>query len=253
MVQQNAELVPGAVVETNDGRLGLIERLETKKGHKKPTGVYVWLGQSDQPTLVPISEIKAVRSVEEVNQLATHQLPVEEGNLTADAAAATSAATVSSLTERTGDALTTDAAALLERDGELRIPLAAERLNIGKQVVELGELRIHKRVEQVEEVQQVPLTHDELVVERVVMNQPLSAPLSPHIEGDQLIIPIMKEVLVVQRQLVLVEEVRVSKRYVTEQHEVREPVRRERVEFEDASGHEVQGVNVGEASSILPQ
>ncbi len=76
------------------------------------------------------------------------------------------------------------------------------------------------------------------------MNQPLSAPLEPRIEGDQLIIPIMKEVLVVQRQLVLVEEVRVSKRYVTEEHEVREPVRRERVELEDASVHGTQDANV---------
>jgi uncharacterized protein (TIGR02271 family) len=212
MEQQNAQLVPGAVVETNDGRLGLIDRVETKPGRKKPTGVYVWLGQSDQPTLIPLNEIKSVRSMEDVNRLATHQLPLEQD-----------------------DRLDADATTLLEREGEIRIPLAAERLNIARQVVNLGELRIHKRVEQVEEVQRVPVTHDELVVERVAMNQPLSAPLEPRIEGGQLIIPIMKEVLVVQRQLVLVEEVRVSKRYITEQHEVREPVRRERVELEDAS------------------
>ncbi|PZS03909.1 MAG: hypothetical protein DLM69_02475 [Candidatus Chloroheliales bacterium] len=221
MEQQNAQLVPGAVVETNDGRLGLIDRVETKRGRKKPSGVYVWLGQSDEPTLIPVSEIKSVRSVEDVNRLSTHQLPLQQGEY-----------------------LSADASALLEREGEIRIPLAAERLNIGKRAVNLGELRIHKRVEQVEEVQRVPVTHDELVVERVAMNQPLSAPLEPRIEGDQLIIPIMKEVLVVQRQLVLVEEVRVSKRYVTEEHEVREPVRRERVELEDASVHGTQDANV---------
>jgi len=230
MEQQNAELVPGAVVETNDGRLGLIDRVETKRGRKKPTGVYVWLGQSDEPTLIPLTEIKSVRSMEDVNRLATHQLPGEEGEYLSD-----------------------DATALLEREGEIRIPLAAERLNIGKRAVNLGELRIHKRVEQVEEVQLVPVVHDELVVERVAMNQPLSAPLEPRIEGDQLIIPIMKEVLVVQRQLVLVEEVRVSKRYVTEEHEVREPVRRERIELEEATAQDVRDSHTADTNSVPTQ
>ncbi len=238
MAQQNAELVPGAVVETNDGRLGLIDRVETKKGRKKASGVYVWLGQSSQPTLIPLAEVKSVRSMEEVNRLATHKLPLEKSDLATAAATATPTGVGSGLTGPTEDKLTADATTLLEREGEIRIPLATERLNIGKQVVELGELRIHKRVEQIEEVQRVPVTHDELVVERIPMNQPLDAPRQPRTENDVLIIPVMKEVLVVQRQLVLVEEVRVSKRYVTEEHEVREPVRRERIELEDATVHD---------------
>ncbi len=237
MAQQNAELVPGAVVETNDGRLGLIDRVETKKGRKKPSAVYVWLGQSEQPTLIPLGEVKSVRSVEEVNRRETRQLPLAESNLTSPAASSVPTDNSSRMIGRERDSVATDAAAALERDGEIRIPIASERLNIAKQVVDLGELRIHKRVEQIEEVQRVPVTHDELVVERIPMNQPLDAPMQPRTENDVLIIPVMKEVLVVQRQLVLIEEVRVSKRYVTEEHEVREPVRRERVELEDATVH----------------
>ncbi len=254
MAQQNAELVPGAVVETNDGRLGLIDRVDEKKGRKKPSGVYVWLGQSEQPTLIPLDEIKSVRSAEEVNRRETHLLPVEEGNLASGTAATTVPTDMGSgVTGQNPSSLATDTSTMMERNGEILIPIASERLNIAKRVVDLGELRIHKKVEQIEEVQSVSVTHDELVVERIPMNQPLDAPLQPRTENDVLIIPIMKEVLVVQRQLVLVEEVRVSKRYVTEEHEVREPVRRERVELEDATVHDVSGTAVANANMVNTQ
>ncbi len=252
MLQQNAELIPGAVVETNDGRLGLIDRVETKKGQKKPSGVYVWLGQSDQPTLILLGEIKSVRSVEEVNRHETRQLPLGASSLASGAVASVVPTDNNGpMIGRDRDNLATGADTDLERDGEIRIPLAAERLNITKQVVDLGELRIHKRVEQIEDVQRVPVTHDELVVERVAMNQPLDAPLQPRTENDVLIIPVMKEVLVVQRQLVLVEEVRVSKRYVTEEHEVRQPVLREVVELEDASVHNTLTASHTQAATPL--
>lgn len=216
MEEHNQQLVPGAVVETNDGRLGIVDRVENSEANGSPAGVYVWLGQRDQPTLVPFNEIKAARSMDEVNRLATHLLPADE---------------VSNVDSEGG--------ALTGSEGEIRIPLAAERLRIDKRVVDLGELRIHKRVETVEEVQRVSVTHDELTIEHVPMNdQPLDAPLEPRIDNGQLIIPVMKEVLVISRQLVLVEEVRVGKRYVSEEHEVREPLRQERVEVEDATLHQ---------------
>ncbi|HEV2121426.1 MAG TPA: DUF2382 domain-containing protein, partial [Chloroflexota bacterium] len=50
-----------------------------------------------------------------------------------------------------------------------------------------------------------------------------------------LVIPVMKEVVVVQKQLMLVEEVRIKRSQVQKDHVVRETVRRERVEIEDDS------------------
>jgi stress response protein YsnF len=61
-------------------------------------------------------------------------------------------------------------------------------------------------------------------------------------EDGMLIVPVMKEVLVVHKQLVLVEEIRVGKRQVTEDQTVREVVRRERVELEDASVDGIEGL-----------
>ena len=44
----------------------------------------------------------------------------------------------------------------------------------------------------------------------------------------------MEEVLVVQKQLVVTEEIRIRTQLVTEEHEVRETVRREHASIEDA-------------------
>lgn len=198
MSEQVMQVQPGTVVETNDGRLGIVERVDWQPENAQASGVYLWLGPGEQPTLVAIDQIKSVRSTEEINRLAT------------------------------------DANAILEREGVLRIPLAAERLRVDKQAVNLGEFIINKRVEEVEEVHHIPITHDELDIQRVPMNNlPLSAPLQPRTENGVLIVPVMQEVLVVQRQLVLIEELHVAKRYVTETQEIRDTVRRERVEVDN--------------------
>jgi hypothetical protein len=67
------------------------------------------------------------------------------------------------------------------------------------------------------------------------VNRPVSAPEERRQEGDWLIIPIMEEVLVVQKQLMVTEEIRIRKQLVTEEREIRETVRRERATVEDTS------------------
>jgi stress response protein YsnF len=79
-------------------------------------------------------------------------------------------------------------------------------------------------------------------VERLPVNRPLEAPAAQRMEGEWLVLPVMAEVLVVRTQLVLTEEVRVRTRRVTEEQEVRAPVRRERLELEDATRDGVRGL-----------
>jgi uncharacterized protein (TIGR02271 family) len=119
------------------------------------------------------------------------------------------------------------------RVAETRIPIVEERLEVGTREVELGEVRVHKTVEEREEVQRGPLNREEVQVERVRVNRPVSAPEERRQEGDWLIIPIMEEVLVVQKQLMVTEEIRIRKQLVTEEREIRETVRRERATVED--------------------
>jgi uncharacterized protein (TIGR02271 family) len=110
-------------------------------------------------------------------------------------------------------------------EGEVRMQLAEEELEIGKRIVGAGEVRVHKRVqtEQVREV--VPVTREDVTVER----RPLAegAGLEPRQEGDTWFIPIVEEELVIQKRLVAREELVIRKRQVVEEQVVEETLRRE--------------------------
>lgn len=127
-----------------------------------------------------------------------------------------------------------DVSAALDRgDGEYRLPVIEERLRVSTREIDLGEIDIHKTVESVEETWYEPVVHEEVEVERVRVRRNVAVPEQPREEGEWLVIPVMEEVIVVQKQLVVVEEIRIRKQPVTGQQEVRETVRRERVSVED--------------------
>lgn len=96
--------------------------------------------------------------------------------------------------------------------GDRVIPVIEEQIQVGKQVVETGKLRITKTIH--EEAQQVdlPLLQEEFSVERVPINEYVDTPPATRVEGDTTIYPVLKEVLVIEKKLVLVEEVRITKR-----------------------------------------
>jgi len=74
---------------------------------------------------------------------------------------------------------------------------------------------------QLEEVVSVgdPLFTEDVQVERVTINRMLDAPVEMRQDGDTTIIPVVEEVITVQKRLLLREEVRITRRRV----EVREP------------------------------
>lgn len=96
---------------------------------------------------------------------------------------------------------------------QMRFPVMEEELQVDKQLVDTGRgVRLHKTVsEHVERIEQ-RLMHDELVVEHVPLGRVVSgeAPQTRY-EGDTLVVPVLEEVLVVQKQLVLKEEVRITR------------------------------------------
>ena len=108
-----------------------------------------------------------------------------------------------------------------ERD-EL-IPLAEEKLEVGKREVEGGRVIVRKRVETREELAEAVLHREELSVERVPLGVPVDAPPPVREKGDVLIVPILEERLVVRTRLILKEELRVTRHRRAETF--REPVR----------------------------
>ncbi len=102
------------------------------------------------------------------------------------------------------------------------IPVVLEELQVGKRQVETGRVRIHKRVETREEQVDVPLLREQVQVERVAVERYLDKPVKPHYQGETLVIPVMEEVLVVEKRLLLREEIRVTT--VREEHRHQESV-----------------------------
>lgn len=134
-------------------------------------------------------------------------------------------------------------------DGTVRVPTVEGRLEVGKRQVDLGEIHVHKTVEEVDDMRQEPLTYAEVHVERVKVNRKVDAPEVQRQEGEWLIIPVMEEVLVVQKQLVVAEEIRIRKQRVTQQHEIHETVRREHASIEDTR---VQASPIPQSASSTP-
>lgn len=89
------------------------------------------------------------------------------------------------------------------------IPVIVEQLRVDKEVRELGRVRITKTVEVRDEPVDVEFLRDEVSVERVEIGRPVDAPVSIRYEGDTLVLPVHEEILVLQKQLVLREELRV--------------------------------------------
>ena len=110
-----------------------------------------------------------------------------------------------------------------ERDSEtVVLTVAEETADVRKRVRDLGLVRVRKTVSEDEELIEVPLTSEEVQVERVSIDRVIDGPVPVRQEGDTMILPLIEEVLVVQKQLILREEVHVTKK-------TRESVAKERV------------------------
>lgn len=92
----------------------------------------------------------------------------------------------------------------------IRIPRIEEQIAISTQTVETGRVTLTKTVHQAQETVTVPLTQEQYIVERTVVNQYVDEPPAPRQEGNSMIYPVLREVLVIEKKLLLVEEVRVS-------------------------------------------
>ena len=112
------------------------------------------------------------------------------------------------------------------------IPVLEEQLKVGKQVVESGSLLISKTVREENVSVDVPVMHSEHEVERVAVNQYVDSPPPVRYEGNTMIIPILQEVVVLEKRLVLVEELRVTAHQVQTQETQQVTLRKEEVSVE---------------------
>ena len=115
-------------------------------------------------------------------------------------------------------------------DEKLVIPIIEEEAFLDKRIVETGKVRISKRISEREELIDEPLFREEVTVERVPVNKYVDQPPQVRHEGDVMIIPVVQEQLVMQKRLVLVEELRVRKQVVETHQPQSVTLRREEVD-----------------------
>jgi stress response protein YsnF len=104
-----------------------------------------------------------------------------------------------------------------------------------------GRVRVSTRVEPFEEMVQAILQSDTIEVTRVRIDKVVDVPPPVRTEGDVTIVPIFEEVLVVEKHLMLREELHIRKRTRSETFEEPVTLRRQQVTVErfDEEGNSV--------------
>ena len=122
------------------------------------------------------------------------------------------------------------------------IPLVEERLEVSKRAVESGRVRVHVTVEERQQEISEQLLRDDVDVERVPRNVPISELPHVRLEGTTTIVPVVEEVVVVEKRLMLVEEIHIRRRSETEVRTIPVTVRSEQARIE-RDGGERDGVD----------
>ena len=93
--------------------------------------------------------------------------------------------------------------------GETVIPLVAEEVAVAKQVVETGRVQVSRVTHAREQLIDELLAHETVEIDRTPIGRQIDAMPAVRDEGDTIVIPIVEEVLVIERRLLLKEEVQV--------------------------------------------
>ncbi|XKM43603.1 YsnF/AvaK domain-containing protein (plasmid) [Rhizobium ruizarguesonis] len=92
-------------------------------------------------------------------------------------------------------------------DDKETLPLVEEELVVGTQTVTDGRVRVSTHTETIRDFADVELGGSEVDLERVPFGTVVETVPQVRIEGDVTIVPILEERLVVEKRLVLVEEI----------------------------------------------
>ena len=102
-------------------------------------------------------------------------------------------------------------------DATLR--LVTEELAVAKEKVETGRVRISTRTHEREALIDETLARERVEIETVPLGLQVDAVPEVRQEGDTTIVPVVEEVLVVERRLMLKEEIRIKRVRTTEHHQ----------------------------------
>jgi uncharacterized protein (TIGR02271 family) len=117
------------------------------------------------------------------------------------------------------------------------LPLYSEDIAVSRRKVERN-VQVHVRTVSHEHLIDEPLARERVEIERIAIGRPIEAIPPVREEGDITIIPVVEEIVVVERQLVLKEEIRLHRVRITEWHRETVTLREQQVVVERTGRNE---------------
>jgi uncharacterized protein (TIGR02271 family) len=106
-----------------------------------------------------------------------------------------------------------------------KIHLREEELDVAKDKVETGAVNLRKEVVEEKKEVDVPVTHEEVIIERRAMHEPSDEPISN--DEEMIHIPVTEEQVEVGKHTIVTGEITAHKRAVEETKHIEETLKRE--------------------------
>lgn len=119
-----------------------------------------------------------------------------------------------------------------DNTGKLSIPVIEEQLNVDRKIVETGKYRVKKTVRQEDFSEDIPTIHEKVDIRRIQINKYVDSMPDVRYEGDTTIIPVIKEVVVVEKKLMLIEEIHITRTSNEVSVNVKDKIRKEKIEID---------------------
>jgi stress response protein YsnF len=112
------------------------------------------------------------------------------------------------------------------------VPLVEEAASVQKRQIVTGRVRVQLVTDTVEELAQADVRHETVEVTHVPIDRVVETAPAMRTEGDVTIVPVVEEMVVVEKRLVLREELHLRRRVETETVEVPVTLRKQRAVVE---------------------
>ena len=107
------------------------------------------------------------------------------------------------------------------------MPLHAEEISISKEKLETGRVQVSTVTRDHEQLVDELLTNEHVEIDRIPIGKAIDARPDVREEADSIIVPVVEEVLVLERRLILKEEVHIRRVRGTERHQERVKLRKQ--------------------------
>jgi uncharacterized protein (TIGR02271 family) len=130
-----------------------------------------------------------------------------------------------------------------DTDEQRSLKLREEQLRAEKERVQTGEVQLHKDVVTEQKTINVPVTHEEVVIERHAVTGDQVDDAAPIGEGETIRVPVSEEQVNVTKTPMVTGEVTVGKRAVQENQQVTDTIQREEARLDRSGDIPVEGTD----------